>query len=40
MEYIIIILVLLLISCGAFYLHFKKVRENNFQLKKHRNKRM
>ncbi|BEM51253.1 hypothetical protein SME17J_47470 (plasmid) [Serratia marcescens] len=40
MEYITIILVLLLISCGAFYLHIKKMNANHFQLKKHRKKRM
>lgn len=40
MEYIVIILVLLLIACGAFYFHFKKVRANGFQQKKSRRKRM
>lgn len=33
MEYIVIILVLLLIACSAFYVHFKKVRASRLQRK-------
>jgi uncharacterized protein YpmB len=37
---IVIILVLLLIICGSFYLHYKKVRKKGFQRKNHRKRHM